>query len=388
MFTLIDHIYKKFALWDCVKVGMMVVLFLFTSTMTPAFPRTIGAVPNVKPDSLSLPDPIFHDIVSRGINMVFDEQYAKSLSIFRELEEMYPNHPGPNFFKAATYQSWMSNFRINDFQQELEENVQLAIDKGNGWLRKGRDDPWLHFYVGAAYGYRAFNRFRKHDFIGAYLDGKKGVNNFDKALTIEPTLYDVYLGLGVYHYWRTAKSKFLRVIAFWMSDKRELGLRQIEFSVDHALYSRNEAIYALIVAFFDSGRYEKALNLYNRTIARKKRPSLSDLYYKGRLLIQFQRWEEAETTFQKILQRIEKREYTSVGYQIESKYWIALALMAQNKEFEALRVAEIALAQIEKRNVGSELEGPFENFKEVKNNLLTLHEDLLKKKTDNYLAGR
>ena len=282
----------------------------------------------------------------------------------------------------------MSNFRINDFQQELEENVQLAIDKGNGWLRKGRDDPWLHFYVGAAYGYRAFNRFRKHDFIGAYLDGKKGVNNFDKALTIEPTLYDVYLGLGVYHYWRTAKSKFLRVIAFWMSDKRELGLRQIEFFVDHALYSRNEAIYALIAAFFDSGRYEKALNLYNRTIARKKRPSLSDLYYKGRLLIQFQRWEEAETTFQKILQRIEKREYTSVGYQIESKYWIALALMAQNKEFEALRVAEIALAQIEKRNVGSELEGPFENFKEVKNNLLTLHEDLLKKKTDNCLAGR
>ena len=62
--------------------------------------------------------------------------------------------------------------------------------------------------------------------------------------------------------------------------------------------------------------------------------------------------------------------------------------MAQNKEFEALRVAEIALAQIEKRNVGLELEGPFENFKEVKNNLLTLHEDLLKKKTDNYLAGR
>ena len=388
MFTLIDHIYKKFALWDCVKVGMMVVLFLFTSTMTPAFPRTIGAVPNVKPDSLSLPDPIFHDIVSRGINMVFDEQYEKSLSIFRELEEMYPNHPGPNFFKAATYQSWMSNFRINNFQQELEKNVQLAIDKGNGLLRKGRDDPWLYFYVGAAYGYRAFNRFRKHDFIGAYLDGKKGVNNFDKALTIEPTLYDVYLGLGVYHYWRTAKSKFLRVIAFWMSDKRELGLRQIEFSVDHALYSRNEAIYALIVAFFDSSRYEKALNLYNRTIARKKRPSLSDLYYKGRLLIQFQRWEEAETTFQKILQRIEKREYTSVGYQIESKYWIALALMAQNKEFDALRVAEIALAQIEKRNVGSELEGPFENFKEVKNNLLTLHEDLLKKKTDNYLAGR
>jgi tetratricopeptide (TPR) repeat protein len=386
MLRLIGQTNRRAALRDYFKVGMIFVLLLFAWPKAPVFSRTTTNLPIVAHDAVSSPDPLFHDSVSRGITMVFNEQYEESLSIFRKLEQAYPNHPAPNFFKAAAYQNWMSNFRINNFQKELVENVQLAIDKGNTLLRQVNDDPWLHFYVGAAYGYRAFNRFRKQEWVGAYLDAQRGVDNLKKALAIEPNFYDVYLGLGSYYYWRTAKSKFLRIIAFWISDRRELGLQQLEISIDHGIYAKHEGSYALIAAYIDYGQYEKALNVYNRTIAKKKWHSVSDLYYQGRLLIHFQKWSEAKAIFQKILQRLENYKIASVGYQIEIKYWIALTLMTQNKVLEALRLAGEALAQSEKRSVDMELEGPFENFSEVNDNLLALH-DLLKKKTKHMLAG-
>ena len=43
-----------------------------------------------------------------------------------------------------------------------------------------------------------------------------------------PNPYDCYYGLGSYHYWRTAKSKFVRTIAFWMKDKQQVKIQRPE----------------------------------------------------------------------------------------------------------------------------------------------------------------
>ena len=50
----------------------------------------------------------------------------------------------------------------------------------------------------------------------------------------------------------------------------------MQFSVDHGQYSPFEASYALIAAYFDYGKYEKAYALLNRTIEKKAQPSFSD----------------------------------------------------------------------------------------------------------------
>jgi pentatricopeptide repeat protein len=269
----------------------------------------------------------------------------------------------------------MNHYRVRKYQNQFVENVKLAIQKGEELL-KTDSDPWVHFYVGAAYGYQAFNRFRKHEWIGAYLDSKKGVNHLKETLTLDKNVYDVYLAFGTYHYWRTAKSKFLRFIAFWIPDKRELGLRQLQFSVDHGQYSPFEASYALIAAYFDYGKYEEAYALLNRTIEKKIQPSLTDLYLTSRLFIKFERWQEAEDLLVDLVGRLESSKYPSVGYQVECKYWIAFILKAQKKTNEALTISEQALVQSEKRNPDLEVESTFENFQDIKNQLKTLVREL------------
>jgi tetratricopeptide (TPR) repeat protein len=342
---------------------------------TPASSDIMDSVPEVAADAITPPDPIFDEPASRGINLVFNGHFRESMEIFNGLLTKYPNHPAPNFFKAAAYQVWMNNYRLNLFQTDLEKNIQAAIYKGEEMLKKGRD-PWVNFYVGAAYGYQAFNGFRKHQFIAAYVDSKKGLNHLEETLILDPKIYDVYLAFGSYYYWRTAKSDLIRIVAFWIPDKRELGLRQLQFSIDHGRYCPNEATYGLINALFDYGDYENAYTILNRTIAKKPELGFSDLYLKGRLLIKLKKWQEAESALLELLRRLESSDYPCIGYQVECKYWIAVVFRAQNKISEARAISEQALRQSEKRNVDIELDGVFEDFDEIHAQLKTLNEEL------------
>ncbi len=324
-------------------------------------------------------DKRFDEPLARGLDYVFSDQYELASALFDSLQKTNPDHPAPFFYKAATLQSWMSSYRFNKFQKELEENVQKAIDKGNVMLEKEKDDPWLNFYVGAAYGYRGFHRFRQHNWIGAYTDGNKGVGNFEKALDKLPELYDCYLGIGTYHYWRTAKSSFLRVIAFWMKDRRDLGLDQIRFSIDHGRYCSVEATFGLIIAYYDHKEFDKAAQLNQIVFNRTSSPVLPALYMRGRLDVQNDKWVEAEKSFRQVLSQLESYKYPSIGYQIECKYWIANALYHHGKSDEAFKVADDALKMVPKRDKDAELENPIDNFNDIKSELDDLYKELKQK---------
>jgi tetratricopeptide (TPR) repeat protein len=369
------------------SIGLIVALFLLAVLpKAPAFSQKIDGVPAVPPGAVGSTDPIFYDTAFSGIRLVFNDQFEEALTLFEDLQQSHPDHPAPYFFKAATYQAWMGSFRVSRFWNVFEENIGLAISKGTAWLKRDKD-PWSYFYTGAAYGFQAVNRFRDHDWINAYLDAGRGVKNLKKVLTRDPILFDIYLGLGAYHYWRTSKSSFLRLITFWIPDRRDLGLRQLEFAFEHGSYASIEAGYGLVVAYFDYGRYEKAMAILDRLLEKKMTPAISDLYYKGRLLIKFEKWPEAESVFREILARLENYKFTSVGYQVACMYWIAEALTAQNNESEAIAFTEMALTRSVKRHPDSEMEGPFENFEEIKMRLERLHR-VLKENWRNHSQDR
>jgi tetratricopeptide (TPR) repeat protein len=316
----------------------------------PALSKTGDGVPNVSSGAEPAASPEFHDVILRGIEFLEHDNYESALETFENLKERHPRHPAPHFFKAVAYQQWMTTFRLKRYQKEMEENIQLAIQKGKALL---------------------------------YIDAKRGMASLRKALEREPALYDAYLGLGSYHYWRTAKSNFIRIIAFWVPDQRELGLRQLEFCAAQGLYARYEAIYNLIVAYFDYGKYEKAFEVFIRTIGRKKIHSISDLYIKARLLVEFGKWPEVESLFREILERLDLRGVSSIGYRVECKYWVAQSLLGQDRLGEALAMAAQALAQSETRNPDRELDGYFDDFDQIKADLSELYA-YLKQNTNLY----
>lgn len=362
-----------------VSIVLTVLTFLFFLTTIAVAEDALPVVPT---NELAPTDSLFHKPLSQGIRLVYADNYEQALAIFDSLQAVFPDHPAPYFYKAATYQTWMSSFRFNAYQKELEENVKKAIETGERMLQKKPNDAWLNFYIGAAYGYSAFYKMRKWKWIGAYRDGQKGIDNFRTALDKNPRLYDVYLGLGSYHYWRTARSKFIRVIAFWMRDLRDLGLKQIEFAMKHGRYSREESAYVLATAYYDYEKYPQALAVLD-SLAQAESPMIATyLNLRGLLMFQAENWSEVEHMYRQLLTRLDSQAHSSIGYEVECKYRIAKALSEQGQIEEAYRLAAEALDQSEQRQADLELESQFSNFDDIKHDLQDLFDVLVEKIRD------
>lgn len=322
-------------------------------------------------------DPLFDASLSHGLALVYADRFAEGLALFDSLQKAYPDHPGPHFYKAATYQNWMSSYRFNGFQSELEENVEAAITKGTKLLRT-QNDPWLLFYMGGAFGYRAFYKFRNYHWLEAYQDSRKSLTYIQGGLQKQPTLYDAYLGLGSYDYWSTAKSIVLKLMTFLLGDRRDFGLTEITLAMEHGRYCREEARLVLVTALFDYQKYDRALAVLDQKEEPTRPPTMTELYLRGRLMFELGRWLEVEALFREILHRLENYPYPSLGYQVECKYRLATARQQRGDPVEALAYCEEALAQSEKRNAKSELESDLGSFSDTKAALKKLTLELQK----------
>lgn len=247
---------------------VLLILLLASSLGADAWANVLETIPHRSDDPLRHHDPIIHDYFQRSVDLVFHEKHEACLQMLDKFSHSYPNHPAPDFLKAACYQSFMNTFRTNRFTTIMDQHVDAAISKGL-LLLKHSDDPWLHFYIGASHGFRALNRFRRHAWLDALFNIKSSIDHLKEALAEAPNLYDAYMGIGVYNYWRTARSSFIRAVAFWMVDRREIGLQQLRFVLAHGVYGSHETSYNLIATLIDAGRFDSALNLVDHNIARK-----------------------------------------------------------------------------------------------------------------------
>jgi tetratricopeptide (TPR) repeat protein len=241
--------------WPHLSVGQSCVCCVLIFSLSL---RAQNLLPQPEPGELAPIDPNFDAPLSRGIALVYSDRFEESLALFDSLQKAHPDHPGPHFYKAAAHQTWMRSYRFNGFQKELEQNVEEAITKGAKLLRT-TNDPWLLFYMGGAYGYRAFYKFRNYHWLDAYQDSRKSLNYIQTGLQKQPKLYDAYLGLGSYDYWSTAKSIF-----------REL-LKRLEGHRYQSIGYQVECKYRIAQALRQQGRVPEALALASSALALSKK---------------------------------------------------------------------------------------------------------------------
>lgn len=172
------------------------ILLSISSWEANSYANVLETIPIRSENALQCQDPVIHDYFQRSAELVFYEKYEICLQMLDQFHRTHPNHPAPDFLKAACYQSIMNTFRTGSFTSIMDQHVDAAISKGL-LLLKHSDDPWLHFYIGASYGFRALNRFRQHYWFDALFNIKNSIDHLKKALAKVPNLYDAYMGIGV-----------------------------------------------------------------------------------------------------------------------------------------------------------------------------------------------
>lgn len=186
-----------------------------------------------------------------GIKAMYALDFNGAEGQFRALLAENPSHPAGNLALACLMWWRMSqNFDVEEKPFELENEffsqAEQAIDKSEAML-KTEKTAQIYFTLGTAQGmigrwYALQRRWWK-----AYVYGSRAKKYLDKAVSMNPEVYDAYLGMGIYNYYGDTIPGVMKLPALLLihGDKKK-GLAQIRLAVEKGRFFPTEARLFLI----------------------------------------------------------------------------------------------------------------------------------------------
>jgi tetratricopeptide (TPR) repeat protein len=143
--------------------------------------------------------------------------------------------------------------------------ADAAIAAIEAWTAREpmRGEAW--FYLGGAYGARAQWRVLRGERLAAARDGKHVKEALERALALDPTLQDAFVGIGLYHYYAgvaPAAAKMLRWLLLLPGGDKTAGLQEIVKARASGQLLRDEADYQLhLIYLWYEEQPERALDV-------------------------------------------------------------------------------------------------------------------------------
>ena len=167
------------------------------------------------------PQPSDIKSVQRIVDAGFRSNYAVAESLSIDLQDRYPHHPIGYVMNAAMLQSQMLDDEHFDYQDDFYTLIKLVERKCKNLLKDSPDDAWVLYCLGLAYGSKAVYDSRAGSRWSAIRHGIKSKRVFTDCIEADGSFYDAYVGLGSYHYWRTAKTSIVNWLPFVQDDREE-----------------------------------------------------------------------------------------------------------------------------------------------------------------------
>jgi hypothetical protein len=183
------------------KRQAIIILFSILCLLLTSLP----ALAEVSTDS-----PVVDSIILRGMQLVHNDSTMEAVEEFKKLIELFPEDPIGYFYVSASIQIMMDDFRNYSHMDQFNEHMDKAIQAAERKKKHGNLTAYDYLYFGGAVGYRGIHKALTGNWMGAFVDGLKGKGYLEDALKLDPELYDVYYGLGSYHFWKSLKAKI-----FW-----------------------------------------------------------------------------------------------------------------------------------------------------------------------------
>ncbi len=228
---------------QALSITVSIIVTLFSASFASDFPRQ-GDIESVR----------------RIVDAGFRGRYAEAESLAIDLQNRYPHHPAGYVLHATVLQSEMLDDEHFDYENEFYELIRLTERKCKSRLEDAPYDSWALYCLGLAQASRAVYGFRVGSWWSAVKYGIRSKGSFSACAEADKGFYDAYVGIGSYHYWRTAKTKAINWLPF-VQDDREQGIAELALAMDSSLFSADLARNSLIWIWLDMGRYEEAESL-------------------------------------------------------------------------------------------------------------------------------
>lgn len=277
-------------------------------------------------------------LLQRAVALTVTQQYAEALALTDSVIGLAPKEPVGFLFRAAVLQS-----RMLDYETFEDEKIffkatgacrKLAQDK----VARRPQDAWAQFFLGSALGYEAFFLGKEQKYLEALHAGWQCLQHLEAALRRDPQLYDAYLGIGTYKYYRSKLSKNFSWLPF-IEDERELGISMIRQAAAKGRYSRYAAINGLCWILLAENRPEEAAALVDSVLAFFP-TSRFFLWGAAEAAYRLERYEEAGNHYTQILHSLQEEQRLTPYLEIATRTRLAKVYLAANKTAAACRELE------------------------------------------------
>jgi hypothetical protein len=192
------------------------------------------------------------------------EDYRHAESLFVALSAAEPEHPMGPLMHAATLNVEMVDNERYVRQQEFWALLDTAQARAEHWLERHPGNAWALCCLGHVHGYRAVWEGK---FGSRFKSLKRGLNArgaYQRALEADSGCMDAYIGLGSYHYWKSAKSEFINWLPVLVHDDKKKGLVEMRIALERGWFTRGAAAAGLIAMNMHRKQYDSALELARR----------------------------------------------------------------------------------------------------------------------------
>lgn len=244
------------------------------------------------------------ELIRLGQQAMLNSDWARAKNIYENLFADLSDNPAGCLFRAALLQAEMI-----DREEDLHgRRLKTLCDSTKVLSEKKlhdcspRDSALCYLYIGHQYAYRSFWEARFGSKFSALNFGFRAKGQYRKGLKVDSTLYDLYLGLGSYHYWKSVKSGFLKWLRIF-KDERELGIDEIKLAAEKSLFSQEAALSALIGIMINEKKYDSALSMAERMYQRFP-DGISFFWPTASAYFESERYQKAFEYYDKILARL------------------------------------------------------------------------------------
>lgn len=283
----------------------------------------------------------FSPILDRGLSVLYQGDYEAAEACFDSFIAVHPDNPAGWFFKAGLYQVRMTDQECDSWAGQYGRALDSAMLMSNRAVAANARDAWARFVRGGTQGYMAAREARSKKYIPALNKGLAAVSDFKKAAELDPGLYDAYLGIGSYHYFRTRAVSILKWLPF-IGDNRDKGISQIELAINKGRFTNVMGRNGLVWILIDYEKYNKALSLAEGL---EREFPANPFFFWARPEVHWRtkQWAKAAEGYRKLLKLIESRPVFSNYNRVMVRYRLAKSLYESGEYRQASALAQEAL---------------------------------------------
>jgi len=289
--------------------------------------------------------------IQETVNHTINTNFNEALQIVYKKIEADSNDYRAQFYLAATLNSKMTHHENQDdadlFNEAIDKTLDLVEDNlENKPNLSDSIKAELFFYEGSAYGYRAFFQGNNGNFLAAITNGLKSVGSLNETLEIDSTIYEAYLGIGVYKYWRYSRLKFISWLPF-VPDDRDEGIAMIKLAIACDSLSRYMAMHQLVYILLDYGRYDEAIPFAEKIV--EKYPSSQFMWWaNAHAYFKNKNYNKAKSSYLTLYKLIMEDDNRNISHLLKCKFKLAVVYKERNELDECKKQCEDILELSEK----------------------------------------